>query len=93
MNNLSHATINFNHFSLSERKLIENLSRKGFSVSAIANLLGKHQSITSRELNNKTNTDFVRVSSKVKRVYVATKFHSFKLFLQQILLQGSIQTF
>lgn len=76
MNNLSHSTRNFNHFSLPERKLIENLSRKGLSASAIAKLLGKHRSSVSRQLSNKSNTDFVRVGSKVKRVYVATKAHS-----------------
>ena len=73
MKNLPHKKRNFNHFSLAERKLIEKLNRNGFSANAIANLLGKHRSSVSRQLNNKSNTDFVKVGSKVKRFYVASK--------------------
>ena len=76
MNNLLHSKRNFNHFSLAERKIIENLSRKGLSASTIANLLGKHRSSVSRQLNNNSNTNFVRIGTKVKRIYVASKAHS-----------------
>ena len=73
MNNLSHKKRNFNHFTLNERKLIQKLSRNGLSASSIARLLDRHRSSISRQLNNKSNTDFVKVGSKVKRLYVASK--------------------
>lgn len=73
MNTLSQNKTNFNHFSLSERKLIEKLNRRGFSVSSIAKLLGRHRSSIYRQINNKNNTDFVRVGNKIKRAYVASK--------------------
>ena len=54
MKNLSHKKRNFNHFSISERKLIEKFSRNGLSANAIAKLLGRHRSSVSRQLNNKS---------------------------------------
>lgn len=73
MKNLSHIKKNFNHFSLPERNLIQKLNRQGYSVSSIANLLGRHRSSIYRQINNKKNTDFVRIGKKVKRLYVASK--------------------
>lgn len=72
MTNIPHNSKFFNHLSLSERKIIQNLYTKGFSPSYIANILGRHRSTISRQLNNKKNTDFVRFGSKVKRTYVAS---------------------
>ncbi len=43
MTNLSHFNKNFNHLDISERKLIQKLHLDGFSVSNIANLLGRHR--------------------------------------------------
>jgi transposase, IS30 family len=71
MYNLSQTKKTFNHFSISERNIIQNLSRSGKSVTEISNLLGKHKSSISRQLNNKRNTDWIRVNNKVKRTYVA----------------------
>lgn len=64
-----------NHFSLSERKLIEKLNRQGLPVSFIANLLDGHRSsiYIYRQLNNKSNIDFVWLAPKVKCLYVANK--------------------
>ena len=76
MKNLSQNKRNFNHFSLSERKLIEKLNRQGFSISSIAKLLDRHRSSIYRQINNKKNTDFVRIGKKVKRLYVANKAQS-----------------
>ena len=73
MENLSHKKRNFNHFSISERKLIEKFNRNGLSANTIAKLLGRHRSSISRQLNNKSNSDFVRMGTKVKRLYVANK--------------------
>ena len=73
MKNLPHKKRNFNHFTLNERKLIQKLSRNGLSASSIARLLDRHRSSISRQLNNKSNSDFVKVGSKVKRLYVASK--------------------
>lgn len=73
MNNLSHLNKNFNHLDISERKLIQKLLLQGFSISSIANLLGRHRSTISRQLSNKKNLDFLRVKGKVVRSYSAIK--------------------
>ena len=75
MSNLSHFNKNFNHLNISERKLIQKLHLDGLSVSHIADLLGRHRSTISRQLNNKINLDFIRVRGKVVRTYSATKAH------------------
>ena len=73
MKNLSQNKRNFNHFNKNERAILQKLLRKGFTVSEIANILGKHRSSVYRQINNKKNTDFVRIGKKVKRVYLAEK--------------------
>lgn len=65
MSILSHSSIKFNHLSLSEKKIIQNLFLKGSSISYIASLLGRNKSTISRQINNKRNLDFIRVNSKV----------------------------
>ena len=75
MSILSHSSIKFNHLSLSERKIIQNLFLKGSSISYIASLLGRNKSTISRQINNKRNLDFIRVNSKVIRSYSASKAH------------------
>ena len=71
MSNLSHKKRNFNHLSIAERRLIEKLFKQGCKPAKIAKLLDRNRSTICRQINNKANTDFVRIGKKVKRVYVA----------------------
>ncbi len=73
MSNLSLSNKNFNHLSVSERKLIQKFFLDGFSSSQIAKLLGRHRSTISRQLNNKRNLDFLRIKGKVLRTYSPCK--------------------
>lgn len=75
MNNLSHFSRNFNHLSLAEKKLIQKFLSKGFKPSKIASILDRSRSTISRHINNKANTDFVKLGKKVKRMYVASIAH------------------
>lgn len=73
MTNISHNSKHFNHFSPSERKIIEKLLRQKVSVSKIAALLGKHRASIYRQISNKKNLDFVRIGKKVYHTYSADK--------------------
>lgn len=66
----------FQHLSLPERRIIEKLARQGITKSEIANMLGRHRSTITRQLNNLKNTDWVRLGAKVKRMFVASKSHT-----------------
>lgn len=81
---------NFNHFCLKERQILENLLKQHYKISAIAEILGKHRSSIYRQINNISNTDFVRFWKKVKRFYVAKKAHSKMLHNLQVKILSSI---
>ena len=67
--------------SLPERRVIEQLNLKGKKKIEIAELLGVHRSTIGRELNDKNNWDYKRVSwfrgrKHVVKTYCADKAHA-----------------
>lgn len=70
--NCSTKTKKFQHFSLSERKIIKNLIKMGKSVSTIAKILGKHKSSVSREIKRGTvlNRKYNNTNKKYEPLYI-----------------------